>query len=241
MRRNEQIRISPVRVIGKENEQLGILPTDEAIRLARDEGMDLVEVAPGVRPPVCRIMDYGKWKYLQKKKSSKSHEQHLKEVRLRPRTDTHDLEIKTRNARAFFEKGHKVQFTMRFRGRERAHREIALAALKHISDAFSDKVKIERPPSMDGRNMVMVLAPVKGAFDKPGEKPADAPDSAERLPSPRPERPAEPGPRAERPAEPDLRAEQPAESGPRPEAGRPARPDDLAAVSAEKAVGGELE
>ena len=179
MRRNEQIRISPLRVIDQNGEQLGLVSNEEAQRLARDAGMDLVEVAPNVRPPVCRIMDYGKWKYLQKKKSGKSHEQQLKEVRLRPKTDDHDRSIKVNNARRFFEKGSKVQFTMRFRGRERAHREVAFAILRSIVEEFGQQVKVERPPSMDGRNMVMVLAPVKGAFDK-----NDTPDG-EGEPAPR--------------------------------------------------------
>jgi translation initiation factor IF-3 len=172
MRRNEQIRISPVRVIGEDGEQLGVMPVNEAMRTAQDAGMDLVEVAPNVRPPVCRIMDYGKWKYMQKKKIKRSHEQALKEVRLRPKTDSHDREIKLRRAEKFLKAGDKVQFTMRFRGRERAHRDIAFATLREIADSLGDRVKVERPPSMDGRNMIMVLSPVKGAW---GED--DAPDA----------------------------------------------------------------
>lgn len=165
MRRNEQIRISPVRVIGMDNEQVGIMPVQEALRLAREADLDLVEVAPNVRPPVCRVMDYGKHKYEQKKKGKKSHEQQLKEVRLRPKTDDHDRAIKVNRAVRFLRKGDKVQFTMRFRGRERAHNEIAFAILRGIAADFGERVKVERPPSMDGRNMVMIVAPVKGAFD----------------------------------------------------------------------------
>jgi translation initiation factor IF-3 len=168
MRRNEQIRISPVRVIGEAGEQLGVMPVNEAMRMAHEAGMDLVEVAPNVRPPVCRIMDYGKWKYLQKKKTKKSHEQALKEVRLRPKTDDHDRGIKLRQAEKFLKAGDKVQFTMRFRGRERAHREIAFASLREIADQLGEKVKVERPPSMDGRNMIMILSPVKGAWGEGG-------------------------------------------------------------------------
>ena len=159
MRRNDQIRISPVRVISEENEQIGVLPVDEALRMAQDAGLDLVEVAANVRPPVCRIMDYGKWKYNQKKRrTKKGHEQTLKEVRLRPKTDDHDRAIKIRRAAQFLENGDKVQFTMRFRGRERAHRELALAILRGIADEFGEHVKVERAPSMDGRNMVMILS-----------------------------------------------------------------------------------
>ncbi len=177
MRRNEQIRISPVRVIGADNEQLGVMPVLEAQRMAHEQGMDLVEVAANVRPPVCKIMDYGKWKYNQKKKTKKAHEQTLKEVRMRPKTDDHDREIKTRQAEKFLKGGDKVQFTIRFRGRERAHREIAFALLREVVEYFGDKVRVERPPAMDGRNMVMILAPARGAWEG-GEEPADKPAAA---------------------------------------------------------------
>jgi translation initiation factor IF-3 len=170
MRRNEQIRISPVRVIGESSEQLGVMPVNEAMRMAQDAGMDLVEVAPNVRPPVCRIMDYGKFKYMQKKKTKKSHEQALKEVRLRPKTDDHDRGIKLRQAEKFLKAGDKVQFTMRFRGRERAHREIAFSSLREIVEHLGERVKVERPPSMDGRNMIMVVSPVKGTWGEDGAR-----------------------------------------------------------------------
>ena len=169
MRRNEQIRISPVRLIGQDNEQIGIITVDEAQRMAQEAGLDLVEVASNVRPPVCRIMDYGKHRYQQKKKGKKSHEQQMKEVRMRPKTDDHDRAIKVQRALKFLSKGDKVQFTMRFRGRERAHREIAFAILRGIAEDYGERVKIERPPSMDGRNMIMILSPVKGTFDEDGK------------------------------------------------------------------------
>ncbi|MFH1749038.1 MAG: translation initiation factor IF-3 [Planctomycetota bacterium] len=165
MRRNEQIRISPIRLINENNEQVGILSTQDALRMAQEAGLDLVEVAPKVRPPVCRIMDYGKHKYNLKKKGKKGHEQQLKEVRLRPKTDDHDRAIKVNRAIKFLRKGDKVQFTMRFRGRERAHNEIAYAILRDIASDFGEHVKVERPPSMDGRNMIMIVAPAKGGFD----------------------------------------------------------------------------
>jgi len=171
LRCNEQIRVSPVRLIGDNNEQLGIMSNLEALRLAREAGLDLVEVAPNVRPPVCRLMDYGKWKYQQKKNVKRTHEQQLKEVRLRPKTDTHDREIKINRAIKFFKKGDKVQFTMVFRGRERSHRDIGFAIFREIIEFFGPKVKIERAPSMDGRHMVMILVPVKGAFDDVTVKP----------------------------------------------------------------------
>ncbi|MGE0480620.1 MAG: translation initiation factor IF-3 [Phycisphaerae bacterium] len=163
---NEQIRISPVRVIGPNSEQIGVIPTHEALRMAQDQGLDLVEVQPNVRPPVCRVMDYGKFKYHQKKTQRKHHEQQLKEVRLRPKTDTHDLEIKTKRAAQFLEEGDKVQFTVVFKGRERAHREIGADMCNKIVLQLGELAKVERPPLMDGRSMVMILAPGKAVQDK---------------------------------------------------------------------------
>lgn len=139
------------------------MPTSEALRLAREAGMDLVEVSPNEKPPVCRIMDYGKSKYDQRKKQKqhKSHDQVLKEVRLRPKTDDNDRMIKMNRAKSFLESGYKVQFTMLFRGRERAHQGLALEKFNDIVKTFGDIVKVERPARMDGRRMTMVLAPVK--------------------------------------------------------------------------------
>jgi translation initiation factor IF-3 len=165
LRCNEQIRISPVRLIGPDNEQYGVVNLEEALQRSRDLGVDLVEVAPSVRPPVCRLMNYGKWKYTQKKHQKKHHEQPQKEVRLRPKTDKHDREIKIQRAIRFLKKGHKVQFTMVFRGRERAHRDIGFATFREIVEMFGPRVKIERAPNVDGRFMTMVVSPVKGAFD----------------------------------------------------------------------------
>jgi len=162
---NEQIRISPVRCVDEDGTQLGIIPTDEAIRRASEKGLDLVEVAPTERPPVCRIMDYGKWKYTQGKQKQKSkpvHEAVLKEVRLRPKTDEHDRQIKINRALGFLEKGDKVQFTMIYRGRERFHQNIGYDAFQRILEEFGEKVKVERAPKMEGRRMTMVLAPAKG-------------------------------------------------------------------------------
>jgi translation initiation factor IF-3 len=166
LRCNEAIRLSPVRVIDQNGEQVGIIPTEDALRMARDASMDLVEIAPNERPPVCRIMDYGKFKYQQKKKKQKSHDQVLKEVRLRPKTDDNDRRIKLNNALRFLRKGDKVQFTMMFRGRERAHMEIAIEIFSGIADRLGDLVKVERRPSRDGRNMVMIVAPNKPAIEK---------------------------------------------------------------------------
>ncbi|MFQ5804896.1 MAG: translation initiation factor IF-3 [Phycisphaerae bacterium] len=163
---NEQIRVLQVRLIGEDNEQVGVIDTVEALHRARQAGMDLVEVARNERPPVCRIMDYGKFKYHMKKKGRKHHEQQLKEVRMRPKTDENDRSIKINRALKFLSKGNKVQFTMQFRGRERAHRDIAVEIFRGIVGELGQLVKVERPPSMDGRHMVMILAPNKSAFEK---------------------------------------------------------------------------
>jgi len=159
-----------VRVISDENEQVGIVSTDEALRMAADVGKDLVEVAPTERPPVCRIMDYGKWKYQQKQKAKQqhSHEVHLKEIRIRPKTDPHDRGIKVKRARTFLLHNDKVQFTMLFRGRERFHKDVGRRAFDDIVESLADISKIERPTKMEGRRMTMVLTPGKA-------KPAPSP------------------------------------------------------------------
>jgi translation initiation factor IF-3 len=151
-------------VIDQDQNQIGIIPLEEAQGMARDAGLDLVEVGPTERPPVCRIMDYGKHKYLQKKKQKAGQHAHtvsLKEVRLRPSTDSHDREIKVNKARSFLDSGHKVQFTMLFRGRERAHRDAAMITFKSIVEDLGEKIKIERPPTVEGRRMTMVVSPGK--------------------------------------------------------------------------------
>lgn len=154
--------------------QVGIISTDEALRRAREAGLDLVEVAPHERPPVCRIMDYGKWKYQQKKKVKKHHEQQLKEVRMSPKTDARDKEIKVARACKFFEQGDKVQFTMLFRGRERFHQDRGIVIFQAIIDQLGEAVKVERPPRTEGRRMTMVLSPGKIAPKRPEGKPAEA-------------------------------------------------------------------
>lgn len=220
LRCNEQIRITPIRLIGENNEQIGVIETYEAMRRARETGLDLVEVAPNERPPVCRIMDYGKWKYAQKKNVRKHHEQQLKEVRMRPKTDLHDRQIKVKHAIEFLCDGDKVQFKMVFRGRERAHREIGFETFNSIITELADLVKVERPPVMDGRDMIMILAPNKAALDKafppkavpPAkprvDKPADAPPDNRRGG-------LEPGPQpAALPAATAAGASTPGEGGP---------------------------
>lgn len=165
-RTNEQIRLPQVRLIDENNNQVGVVDTYEALRRAREAGMDLVEVARNERPPVCRIMDYGKFKYHMKKKTRKHHEQQLKEVRLRPKTDYNDRVIKINRALKFLAKGDKVQFTMQFRGRERAHRELGIVIFRAIIDDLNELIRVERSPGMDGRNLIMILSANKPAFDK---------------------------------------------------------------------------
>jgi translation initiation factor IF-3 len=141
------------------------VPRNEAMSRAREAGLDLVEVAPTSEPPVCRIMDYGKWQYEQKRKIREAHKRHqhhtvsLKEIRLRPETDKHDLDIKLNHAREFLAKGHKVQFTMFFRGRQMLHRDQGYAILEDITQSMEDVAKIERPSRMAGRRMTLLLVP----------------------------------------------------------------------------------
>jgi translation initiation factor IF-3 len=144
---------------------VGIVSRDEALEKAREIGLDLVEVAPTSDPPVCRIMDYGKWLYQQKRKTREAHKKShrhvatLKEIRLRPETDEHDLGIKVGHAREFLEKGHKVQFTVFFRGRQMMHREQGYEKLERITGVLEDLAKIERPSKMTGRRMTLLLVP----------------------------------------------------------------------------------
>ncbi len=150
-----------MRVVDIENNQLGVMPTDQALRMAREMGMDLVEVAPTERPPVCRIMDFGKFKYGQKKKKQKHHEQKLKEVRLHPKIGDHDRDRLMNRAAEFLENGDKVQLTMIFRGRERFHQDLGREVFMTIVQRLGENAKIERPARSEGRRMTMVLSPAK--------------------------------------------------------------------------------
>lgn len=146
---------------------MGIIDKDQALGMAREVGLDLVEVAPTSDPPVCRLMDYGKWLYEQKRKIRDAHKKNvrhtatLKEIRLRPETDAHDLEIKVNHGREFLEKGHKVQFTLFFRGRQMLHRDHGYEILEKISQSLEDLAKAERTPKMAGRRLAIVLVPKK--------------------------------------------------------------------------------
>lgn len=163
VRVNEQIRISPVRLIGADGEQVGIVPVEEAQRTAAERGLDLVEVAPGARPPVVKVMDYGKYRFEQAKAAraakKKQHVIHLKEVKYRPGISDHDFEFKTRHAREFLQEGNKVKLTMMFRGRQVTHPELGREVLMRAYHEVEDIGKIELEPKLEGRNMTMVLAP----------------------------------------------------------------------------------
>jgi translation initiation factor IF-3 len=156
---NERIRAREIRVIGSDGSQLGVMTPDAALARAQDEGLDLVEVAPNSSPPVCRIMDYGRYRYEQKKKSGKTkgHATTLKEVKLRPRTDDHDLETKLKAARRFLMEGDKVKVTVMFRGREMVHRSIGQQQLDRVTTMIGNLATVESPPRMEGRFLSMIL------------------------------------------------------------------------------------
>ena len=164
---NERIRVPRVLVIDKDGNKLGEFLTADAIDMARGEGLDLVEVAANAHPPVCRIVDYGRLKYEKKKKDALARKNQavisVKEVKIRPKTDQHDYQVKLKNTRRFLEDGDKVKVTVRFRGREHAHRDIGVARCEELAEAVVDLALIEAPPRMDGRQMIMILAPRKKA------------------------------------------------------------------------------
>lgn len=158
---NRQIRVPRVLLIDEEGRKLGEFLSADALELAKDRGLDLVEVNPNSRPPVCRIIDYGKYKYEKKKKTAEARRKQVqvqvKEIKLRPKTDTHDMDVKTRNARRFLEEGHKVKVTVRFRGREMAHKEIGQEQCYEVFEQVKDISQVEQPPRMEGRQMFMIL------------------------------------------------------------------------------------
>ena len=159
---NEQIRISPVRLIGAEGEQLGIVPTAQALEKAREAGLDLVEMAADERPPVCKILDYGKMRFANSQKNNKATKarpQKLKEIRVRPKTGEHDVETKVNQARKFLEHNDKVLVNVLFRGRELQHIEEGRRIIDQILEKLTDIAKVERAPSMEGRRMTALLAP----------------------------------------------------------------------------------
>ena len=160
---NRQIRISPLRVIAPDGSQLGIMELDAALHAAQEQGLDLVEVAPMARPPVVRIMDYGKFKFEQAKQArlakKKQHVIQLKEVKYRPGIDDHDFDTKTRHARRFLEEGNKVKVTLMFRGRQIAHPELGKAVVDRVAQQLADISKVESDAKMEGKSMTMILTP----------------------------------------------------------------------------------
>ncbi len=160
---NDEIRVSRVMVISETGEKLGVFMTDDAIELARDRGLDLIEVAPNARPPVCRLGDYGRMQYERSKKEAaarkRQHRVQLKEVKVRPKTDDHDINVKVRHAKRFLKAGNKVKITVWFRGREHAHHDIGADQCLRIAEGVGPYGTIEVQPRMEGRNMIMILAP----------------------------------------------------------------------------------
>jgi translation initiation factor IF-3 len=163
LRINEYIRVREVRLVDAEGNQKGIVATMQAIQMARDAGLDLVEVAPHAQPPVCKLLDYGKYKFELEKKSreSRKHQKQIriKEIRMQPKIDQHDLEFKTRHIREFLDEGNKVKVTIRFRGRELAHTELGKEVLDRILQMLEDSFIIEKPAQMEGRMMSLLLNP----------------------------------------------------------------------------------
>ena len=164
-RLNEDITYEQIRLVSDSGEQLGILSPDEARKIAEERGMDLVEIAPNAEPPVCRLMDYGKYLYASAKKKQESKKKQkqitVKEIKFRPGTDIGDYDIKVRNLTKFLDAGNKVKVTLRFRGREMAHQELGMEMLKRVEEDLKEIGVVEQMPKMEGRQMVMVLAPLK--------------------------------------------------------------------------------
>jgi translation initiation factor IF-3 len=163
IRVNDRIRIKEVRVISQDGTQLGIMPIEQALQTAYSQNLDLVEVAPEARPPVCRIMDYGKYRYEQSKKAREARKKQtiieLKEIKLRPKTEEHDFKFKARHAERFLKEGNKAKVTMMFRGREMIRMDRGKALLNRFVEVLKDVAVVEQAPKIEGRNMTMILAP----------------------------------------------------------------------------------
>ena len=163
MRINEEIRAREVRVVSDEGEQLGLMTLQDALQMATARNQDLVEVAPNAKPPVCRIMDYGKFRYEQQKKDREARKKQktfdVKEVKLRPKIETHDYLVKLKNAQRFLSDGDKVKAVIMFRGRELSHPDLGLDILKRLVEDLKDLCIVEREAKLEGRNMIMILAP----------------------------------------------------------------------------------
>ena len=162
---NGEIRVPEVRLLGLEGEQLGIVKAFDAVRMAEEAEVDLVEIAPNAEPPVCRLMDYGKFKYQEQKRQAEARAKQkiiqVKEVKFRPATDEGDYQVKLRNLKRFLDEGDKAKVTLRFRGREMAHQELGMRVLERVRDDLTEMAIVEAMPKLEGRQRVMVLAPRK--------------------------------------------------------------------------------
>ncbi|HIC65940.1 MAG: translation initiation factor IF-3 [Paracoccus sp.] len=160
---NERIRVAEIRLIGPEGENVGVVSPSVGLDMARESGLDLVEISPNATPPVCKVMDLGKFKYEQQKREAEARKKQkiidIKEVKFRPGTDTHDYDVKMRNVMKFLEGGDKVKVTLRFRGREMAHQDLGLDLLNRVRDDVGEAGKVEAMPKLEGRQMVMMIAP----------------------------------------------------------------------------------
>ncbi|RKK04363.1 translation initiation factor IF-3 [Pseudoroseomonas wenyumeiae] len=160
---NEDIRVPQVRLIDEEGEMIGVMSAREALLRAYDAGMDLLEISPNAVPPVCKITDYGKYKYEQQKKANEARKKQkiveIKEIKVRPNIDDHDYDVKMRAAKGFLEEGDKVKVTLRFRGREMAHQDLGAKVLERVRTELAELAKVEQMPRLENRQMIMVLAP----------------------------------------------------------------------------------
>jgi translation initiation factor IF-3 len=218
---NRAIRVPEVRLIDEDGTQLGVVPTAQAMEMARQRDLDLVEVAANSMPPVCKLQDYGRAKYEQTKREREAkkhqHAVELKELRLRPGTDDHDVDVRARSARRFIEEGHKVRLLVRFRGREAAHPEIARAQIDRIVKSLADIAIVEQGPMMEGRAMFAVLARSRAAAAAAAARvspPPPPPRPADNRSRPAPDAPVTP---ASQPAEPAASAAAPAPAPATPE------------------------
>jgi translation initiation factor IF-3 len=176
---NDEIRIPQVQLVDQDGQNHGIVDIEEARHRAEEAGLDLVEIAPNSRPPVVKILDYGKYKFQAQKKAAEARKKQktveVKEIKMRPAIDTHDYDVKMRSARRFLDEGDKVKMTLRFRGREMAHQQLGLQLLFRVRDELAGVAKVESEPRLEGRQMIMILAPSAKAGAQRQPQPAAAP------------------------------------------------------------------
>ncbi|MFV0387218.1 MAG: translation initiation factor IF-3 [Pyrinomonadaceae bacterium] len=182
-RTNERIRVPSVRVVGEDGEQIGVMDTRDAVQKARDVGLDLVEIAPNAKPPVCKIIDYGKFLYEEKKKKAEAKKKQatvtVKEIKFRPATDDHDYQYRMERARGWIEDGDKVRATISFRGREMSHRDLGAKILARLRDDLQDIAEVEVYPKMEGYQMFIILVPSKSLKPAASKKPKPQKKSSE--------------------------------------------------------------